>query len=123
MSRGLAFVLRASVFASVLASAASGCESVPVLTFADVDGPGDAADTDATDDAPETSPADVEAGAEAACPESPPPGTSVCCGAVACEGLCAGQCDTCAARCTTPGEFCCAKNNNVLCLSAGSICH
>lgn len=108
MSRGLACVLHAIM----LVLAAGGCESVPELTFAEVD---------AAADAPDTGLADVDAGA--VCPESPPPGTSVCCGSVACEGLCAGQCDACASKCTAPGEFCCAKNNNVLCLSAGALCH
>jgi hypothetical protein len=124
VKRQQAFVLAFALRAAALAGAASGCESVPVLTFAGAGGSVDATDTGAADvDAPESGPDDVEVGPEAGCPENPPPGTSVCCGAVACEGLCAGQCDACAAKCTAPGESCCAKNNNVLCLSAGSICH
>ncbi len=90
---------------------ATGCEAVPVLTFEVDAGPGDDAAA-----APE------DAGADAGCPESPPSGASVCCGPVACDGLCASQCAACAAKCT-PDQLCCAKTNNVVCMAAGSICH
>jgi hypothetical protein len=102
------------------AMASAGCEAVPTLTFAQDDAAAGATPDAADGGAPPGIDADVESG----CPGSDPPAAPfVCCGSVACEGQCTGQCGACADKCTTPGEFCCAKNNNVLCLSPGSICH
>jgi hypothetical protein len=102
------------------ASLVFACEGVPRLTFEE----GDAA-ADAQDGGP--SAGDAADGADAndgGCPGSdPPPAPFVCCGAVACLGLCTGQCDACASKCTLPGQVCCAKTNNVVCIAAGSICH
>jgi hypothetical protein len=107
-------------FASAISALACACEEVPTLTFAQedaaLDGPPDAADAGS----PPASDADVDGG----CPGSTPPSSPfICCGPVACEGQCTGQCDACMTKCTTPGDVCCAKANNVVCLSAGSICH
>jgi hypothetical protein len=100
----------------MVASLVFACEGVPRLTFAE----GDAAADVTTDDAAPSADANDDGG----CPGSdPPPAPFVCCGAMACEGLCTGQCDACASKCTLPGQVCCAKNNNVVCIVAGSICH
>ncbi len=108
--------------ALVAFACACACEAVPTLTFERADAMTDAA-ADATDadGAPgPASDADVDGG----CPgPDPPQAAFVCCGPVACEGQCAGQCDACTTKCTAPGDICCAKTNNVLCLPAGSICH
>ncbi|HTB73952.1 MAG TPA: hypothetical protein VK762_11945 [Polyangiaceae bacterium] len=99
----------ALAFSSALLCA---CEAVPTLTFA----PPDAAE--------DGSLAPTDAGVEGGCPTPASAQTPfVCCGTVTCEGQCAGQCVSCMNKCTSPGEFCCAKTNNVMCLSAGSICH
>jgi hypothetical protein len=95
------------------------CEGVPKLTFAEEDAAADVA-TDAQDAAADAADANDDGG----CPGSNPPlAPFVCCGAVACLGLCTGQCDACASKCTSPGQVCCAKTNNVLCMAPGSICH
>ena len=106
-----------------LAALAAGCEAVPTLIFAD------AGDEEAQDGAPaDATPPDAasdaapDAALDANCPASPPPGASVCCGAIGCEGLCSNMCDMCTSRCSA-GEFCCAKNNNVNCIPLGSKCH
>ena len=100
----------------VAASLAGGCEDVPTLTFTEND-----ARSTVAPDVEEAAPPSGDAGG---CPgANPPPAPFVCCGSVACQGLCSGQCDTCASKCHSPGEVCCAKNNNVLCIAAGSICH
>jgi len=97
---------------------ACACGDVPTLTFPS---------RDAGPDGSEAAAPNADAGGDAAaggCPgANPPPGAYICCGAIACEGLCSGQCDLCASKCTSPGQICCAKNNNVLCVAAGSICH
>ena len=112
---------RGFVLAFACAAATLACEAVPDLTFADA-----AADLDAADAAEDAS--DAGAAEDAAldgglgCPTSPPPGASVCCGAIACEGLCASQCAMCMATCS-PDALCCAKTNNVRCLRDGGVCH
>lgn len=100
---------------------ALACEDVPSLTFAEADAASEAAQDAAADaGAPAASDADIDGG----CPgSSPPQAPFVCCGPVACEGQCTGQCGACMEKCVVPGEVCCAKTNNVVCLSAGSICH
>ncbi len=99
----------------ILSAMTCACEGVPTLTFAQPDSAPEAA----VDGALEPTDAGVEGGC-------PPPASAqtpyVCCGAVTCEGQCAGQCDSCMNKCTSPGEFCCAKTNNVMCLPAGSTC-
>ena len=100
------------------------CEGVPRLTFAEGDAAADVA-TDADDGAPSAADGAPAADANDAggCPGSDPPAPFVCCGDVACQGLCTGQCDACASKCILPGQVCCAKTNNVVCLAAGSVCH
>jgi hypothetical protein len=89
--------------------AAVACAAVPTLTFESRDAAPDG-DNDASDDG------------STACSGSNPQAAYVCCGAVMCQGDCAGQCDACAAKCTSPGDVCCPKNNNVVCFAPGSIC-
>ncbi len=103
----------------VLLSFAAGallcaCEAVPTLTFPD-------AATDAAQDAADGGIAD----AESTCtqPNDAAPAPYVCCGPIACEGQCSGNCDLCASKCTDPETFCCAKTNNVICLPLTSVCH
>jgi hypothetical protein len=132
-------VTRLIVAMAVVCSAAnSACEGVPTLTFAQADAAqnsvADAAEVnrdapDAVSDVLDAGAVDappVESGDSSAadgCPgPNPPLAAYVCCGAVVCEGLCTGRCDACA-KCTSPGTFCCAKNNSIQCLSAGMICH
>jgi hypothetical protein len=99
----------------LVASLVGACEGVPTLTFEEGDAAADVA-SDAQDAA-------ADASDDGGCPGSNPPSAPfVCCGAVACEGLCTGQCDLCASKCTSP-QVCCAKTNNVVCIGAGSICH
>jgi hypothetical protein len=91
------------------------CADVPALTFAQAD---------AAPDAPlDASAAGLDAGPACVQPDDAAPAPYVCCGSIACEGLCAGNCDLCASRCTDPETFCCAKNNNVICLPLTSACH
>jgi hypothetical protein len=105
---------------SALSTLLCACEAVPTLTFEPPDGAPEAAGGAADGG----SPTQTDAGVEGGCPSPASTQTPfVCCGAITCEGLCAGQCDSCVNRCTVPGEFCCAKTNNVMCLPAGSICH
>ncbi len=96
---------------------ACACEGVPTLTFAQADANADAA-VDAADAGP---PPDIDSDVEGGCDASDAQGPFLCCGAVVCEGQCTGQCDVCLSRCAS-GEVCCAKNNNVVCRSAGLIC-
>jgi hypothetical protein len=113
----------ALALASALGALAWGCEGVPTLTFVQPDATPDAtpeAAGDATEDGALTP---TDAGVEGGCPSPAPAQTPfVCCGPITCEGQCAGQCDACMSKCTSPGDLCCAKNNNVVCLPAGSIC-
>ncbi len=119
----------ARALAGALGVGLCACEAVPTLTFAQADAAPDVA-TDAVDaadaaDADVTAvDASVEASVEGGCPGVHPPSDPfVCCGSIVCEGLCAGQCGACMSKCTSPGEFCCAKTNNVQCLSSGTTCH
>jgi hypothetical protein len=100
----------------VLACLACACEEVPTLTFDQRDAGPDVEDGAASG---------PDAGTDGGCGGlAPPQAAYVCCGAVVCQGLCnATQCDACTSKCTSPGQICCAKNNNVVCLPAGSICH
>jgi hypothetical protein len=93
---------------------ACACEEVPTLTFDERDATPDVDDGAAR--APDSS-TDGGCGGLA-----PPQAPYVCCGSVVCQGLCNGQCDACASKCSAPGQICCAKNNNVVCFAAGSIC-
>jgi hypothetical protein len=130
---------------------ASGCEAVPDLTFADAAAAHDAqvsapdareeggasADGGGGDDArgmqgmqggdgsADGATAELDGGGDTGSMCSgamAPPAPYVCCGAVFCQGQCGGQCDACSAKCT-PGQVCCAKTNNVVCLSPGGVCH
>jgi hypothetical protein len=104
---------------SVLSALTCACEGVPTLVFAERD-----AASDVAEDAGDATGVPADASDEGACPgANPPPAPFVCCGPVACQGLCNGQCDACMSKCTSPGEVCCAKTNNVVCLSAGTNCH
>ena len=108
----------ALVLSGALCAGVCACEDVPTLTFAQADASPDAALDAADTDAPA-----IEASIEGGC--SAPRSAQnpfACCGSVACEGLCDGECDACASKCTSPGDFCCAKNNNVICRSGGSTC-
>ena len=112
---------RATLVAALLVVAsATACEDVPSLTYATVDGGADAPPYDGGADGGEATDAAIEAG----CPgPNPPLGASVCCGSVACSGNCANRCSDCETQCTSPGTFCCAKTNNVLCRPAGAVCN
>lgn len=106
----------ALVLCTGLAALACACEEVPTLAFPQ----GDAT----PDSAPDADGGALAENEDGGCPGSnPPTAPFVCCGPIVCEGQCGGQCDTCMNKCTSPGELCCAKTNNVVCLSAGSICH
>jgi hypothetical protein len=93
---------------------AGGCDRVPVLTFAP---------EDAAVDAGEIGAADAELATDGGCPGLPPDDASVCCGSVACSGNCAGRCPECESTCASPGTFCCAKMNNILCRQVGMTCN
>jgi hypothetical protein len=100
----------ALALASALSALVCACEGVPTLTFPSPDAAEDGAL------------APTDASVEGGCPPPASGNPFVCCGTVTCEGQCMGQCVPCMNKCTSPGEFCCAKTNNVMCLSAGSIC-
>jgi hypothetical protein len=102
-------------FALTMVALAS-CADVPTLTFLQAD-----AAPDASEEAGEAGGADASPGCAA--PDDAAPAPYVCCGSVACEGLCSGNCDLCATKCADPETFCCAKNNNVICLPLTSVCH
>ncbi len=110
----------ALALSSALCALACACEGVPTLTFAQPD----AADDGAPAQGDSSVDGAIEPTSEGGCPFPASAQTPfVCCGTVTCEGQCAGQCVSCMNKCTSPGEFCCAKTNNVMCLSAGSTCH
>jgi hypothetical protein len=127
--------MRAAAAGLVLLLGLPACEAVPALAFAELDATAtDAADVvaiDAADAAEEGPTADVApdavlprdgGDAGAGCPRAPPAGASVCCGAVACDLNCVpALCTMCEQSC--PGQLCCARNNNVMCLPIGSTCH
>lgn len=106
----------------------AACGDVPVLFFDGeggsdgaeagfTDSPGDTGIGDGSDDAGSADGTD-----DASCPDQTPPGASVCCGAVACNGNCtAMQCGVCEMQCGV-GTLCCAKTNNVACRPMGSSC-
>lgn len=141
-----------AAMAAVWSAAGVACESVPTLTFAPADAtqgsvadaPGvirdapdaigdvsdvldagaDAFASDALADAADA-PSDEAGDSSVAdgCPgPNPPMAAYACCGALVCEGQCTGRCDACAAKCTSPGTFCCARNNSIQCLSVGMYC-
>lgn len=108
----------ALALSGALSAGVCACEDVPTLTFAQADATPEAALDAADTDAPAID-ASVEAGCSApGSPQNP----FICCGPVACEGQCAGQCDMCMKKCASPGDFCCAKLNNVICRPAGAAC-
>jgi hypothetical protein len=90
------------------------CARVPVVTFAPED-----ADVDAGG----IGGADAQSAGDGGCPASTPDDATVCCGSVACSGDCAGRCPECESTCPSPGMFCCAKNNNLLCRQVGMPCN
>jgi hypothetical protein len=109
------------VAALVSITTATACEGVPYLTYSEAGGVSDAVDGDVAKDGGNDA---VDAAIEAGCPgTNPPPGASVCCGSVPCNGNCADHCPDCESQCTSPGTFCCAKTNNVLCRPTGSVCN
>jgi hypothetical protein len=88
------------------------CADVPTITFqhSDAAAGGDAQSGDAS---------------QGSCtqPNDAAPNPYICCGSLACEGNCSGNCDTCVNKCgADPGVFCCAKTNNVVCLPLTSFC-
>jgi hypothetical protein len=94
------------------------CNSVPALTFEQAD----AGETDAT--APDGAAENGEAGegGDASCPSGVPANATLCCGAVACDGVnCGEHCALC--QSCTPQQLCCAKENNVVCQAPSAICH
>ncbi len=108
----------ALALAGALSAGVWGCEDVPTLTFAP-----DAAPDAILDAADAGAALPADATAEGGCPGvSPPQAAFVCCGPVMCEGQCAGQCNVCMSKCTSPGDFCCAQTNNVVCRPAGAVC-
>jgi hypothetical protein len=92
----------------------AACDGVPQLQFAAAD-----AATDAFVASDALSDANVDAG----CPGSDPVDAAICCGSVSCIGDCVGRCPECESTCTSPGTFCCAKMNNILCRQAGMTCN
>jgi hypothetical protein len=105
---------RIALLSFAMSALLCACEDVPTLTFPD-------AAPDAAQDAGEGG---SDAGPESTCsqPNDAAPAPYVCCGAVACEGQCSGNCDLCTRKCTDPETFCCAKTNNVICLPLTSVC-
>jgi hypothetical protein len=99
-------------FASGIALGA--CDSVPELAFADAGAPSES--STASDGA-------TGASGDSGCPSETPDGAAVCCGSVACAGDCAGRCPACESSCPTPGTFCCAKSNNIMCRQVGMTCN
>jgi|HubBroStandDraft_1064217.scaffolds.fasta_scaffold16657_4 hypothetical protein len=92
----------------------AGCDGVPQLQFAAPDA--------ATDGSVASDALSVE-NIDAGCPGSEPADAGICCGSVPCSGDCAGRCPECESTCTSPGTFCCAKMNNILCRQAGMTCN
>jgi hypothetical protein len=102
----------ASVLALATCLAANACESVPDLTFASADALADGDALDASSDSDAAPPG---------CPVALPPGASVCCDAVACNGNCGAECPLCLSLCDA-GSLCCAHANNVVCRPLGTSC-
>lgn len=116
---------RASWLVLLAWPAVAGCESVPDLHFADVDG---SVDDGSVDDAhPEGSATDsasdavvVEGGS--ACTGTPPGGSNFCCTTTWCGGSCGqADCANCLSLCGV-GKVCCLKNGNTMCKFAGQLC-
>jgi hypothetical protein len=112
---------------------ALGCADVPTLTFEgdDASSPGGDASgsSDAGTDAVDAGSSDDGAGSvddgaspESGCPDAVPPGASICCGVVPCNGNCGAMCSVCAATCG-PQTLCCARTNNVACRAPGAPCN
>jgi hypothetical protein len=119
-------VKRALACALVFALGAPACADVPTLTFEgdDASSPdGDASgSSDAGTDAVDDGSGDDGASPESGCPDAVPPGASVCCGVVACNGNCGAMCSVCASNCG-PATLCCARANNVSCRAPGAPCN
>jgi len=94
----------------------TGCDGVPSLTFAHADAEVDAGGPGDADAQPAVS-------LDGGCPGASPAGAVVCCGSVPCSGDCAGRCPECESTCVSPGTFCCAKTNNILCRQLGMTCN
>jgi hypothetical protein len=108
---------RVAILAAPIAALAAlpcACEEVPTLTFTQADA--------ASDAALEAESLSADGGPDG-CVAPGNGQTYFCCGTLACEGLCTQQCGMCMDKCT-PGQFCCAKNSNVVqCLPLGMLCH
>lgn len=107
----------------------AGC-SVPNVVFDDA-GTGSA---DAGHPREDGSPADGEAevapldaaqdgglpeGGPLSCPAMPPPGASMCCGAVACSGCVTDDCAKCESQCTA-AQLCCVRMQSITCHTMGT---
>jgi hypothetical protein len=103
-----------AILALTTSVALGACDAVPELTFAD--GGATSESSTASDDA-------TGASGDSGCPSETPDGAAVCCGSVACVGDCAGRCPECESSCGTPGTFCCAKSNNIMCRQVGMTCN
>jgi hypothetical protein len=112
------------VFAIAGAALGLACEDVPSVTFDAPDGAVDAMAGDGwvpPSDAP-SSDAPIDGAADGGCPDQVPSGAAVCCGAVPCNGNCAGMCAACEAACGS-ATVCCAHANNVVCRAPGAPCN
>jgi hypothetical protein len=125
------------LFCGALVALGSACAAVPDVRFADGDGSGPDAGTEATDSgdagAPDTAvnPADatvLDAAPPNGCPATPPPpGVDMCCGATSCidrstSNSCA-SCDACVQQRCQVGEVCCyPKNGNLSCKKSAADC-
>lgn len=102
---------RRRVAGLVVCAGALACADVPTLTF-ESDDAADDAGSDAFDEV--ANPAFDGASPEASCPDAVPPGASVCCGSIPCNGNCGAMCMVCASTCGT-ATLCCARTNSVAC--------
>jgi hypothetical protein len=111
------------VVASACTLTPLACADVATLNFEEASGDVDAGDgsnpsLDAFG-APDAPDAPVP---EAGCPQAVPPGASVCCGSVPCNGNCGTLCSACIGVCGI-ATICCAKTNTVLCKPPGAACN
>jgi hypothetical protein len=116
--------LRASWLIFVGWPAIAGCESVPDLTFADTDGPADAAAVEAAtmSDAPSDTDIDHDGAEGGGCTGTPPGGSDVCCTGTWCGGSCSqADCTNCLSTCGA-NKVCCRLNNNLMCRNVGQAC-
>jgi hypothetical protein len=127
----------------LVASIATGCVSVPTVTFGPDGAPADSGSDgatesssalDAADHTAPTSDAPADSGAfdatatdgsSTTCPQGVPDGASICCGPVPCKGpaaACQSQCTNCENNC--PAKTCCLdKHGNFTgCAASPSIC-